>query len=147
MRFPSSNLSRRNRPLKIDNTIVLITEANRGNGAALVHTFRKAGAKKIYAGMRTEGAVSDHTIEPVELDMAKDNQVLAAAARCEDVDMLVNNAGIAAFVPFLGSDTTSHALAEMEINCFGTLSMCRAFAHILKRNGGGALVNVLSTAS
>lgn len=35
----------------------------------------------------------------------------------------------------------------METNYFGTLAMCRAFAPILGGNGGGALVNVLSTAS
>ncbi len=39
------------------------------------------------------------------------------------------------------------ARREMETNYFGTLAMCRAFAPVLKRNGGGALVNVLSTAS
>ena len=35
----------------------------------------------------------------------------------------------------------------METNYFGTLAMCRAFAPVLKRNGGGALVNILSVTS
>jgi NAD(P)-dependent dehydrogenase (short-subunit alcohol dehydrogenase family) len=35
----------------------------------------------------------------------------------------------------------------METNYFGTLAMCRAFAPILKRNGGGGLVNILSVVS
>jgi NAD(P)-dependent dehydrogenase (short-subunit alcohol dehydrogenase family) len=35
----------------------------------------------------------------------------------------------------------------METNYFGTLAMCRAFAPVLRRNGGGALVNVLSVVS
>ena len=35
----------------------------------------------------------------------------------------------------------------METNYFGTLAMCRAFAPVLKRNGGGALVNMLSVVS
>src|SRR5690606_12309077 len=33
---------------------------------------------------------------------------------------------------------------EMETNYFGTLAMCRAFAPVLKRNGGGTIVNMLS---
>ena len=33
---------------------------------------------------------------------------------------------------------------KWKTNYFGTLSMCRAFAPILKRNGGGAIVNMLS---
>jgi NAD(P)-dependent dehydrogenase (short-subunit alcohol dehydrogenase family) len=36
------------------------------------------------------------------------------------------------------------AREEMEVNYFGTLAMCRAFAPVLKANGGGAIVNVLS---
>ena len=37
--------------------------------------------------------------------------------------------------------------AEMEVNYFGTLSMCRAFAPVLAANGGGAIVNMLSVTS
>jgi NAD(P)-dependent dehydrogenase (short-subunit alcohol dehydrogenase family) len=40
-----------------------------------------------------------------------------------------------------------NARLEMETNYFGTLAMCRAFAPILKKNGGGAIVNVLSVVS
>jgi short-subunit dehydrogenase len=36
---------------------------------------------------------------------------------------------------------------ELEVNLFGTLRMCRAFSPILARNGGGAIVNVLSVVS
>jgi NAD(P)-dependent dehydrogenase (short-subunit alcohol dehydrogenase family) len=32
----------------------------------------------------------------------------------------------------------------MRVNCLGSLAMCRAFAPVLARNGGGAIVNVLS---
>ena len=35
----------------------------------------------------------------------------------------------------------------MEVNYFGTLSMCRAFAPVLAANGGGAIVNMLSVTS
>ena len=33
------------------------------------------------------------------------------------------------------------------MNYFGTLAMCRAFAPVLGRNGGGAIINVLSAAA
>ena len=54
---------------------------------------------------------------------------------------------IAAFTPVLGAPTMDNARREMETNYFGTLAMCRAFAPVLKRNGGGALVNILSVVS
>jgi len=45
------------------------------------------------------------------------------------------------------SQTIANARLEMETNYFGTFSICRAFAPVLKRNGGGVLVNVLSVVS
>ena len=66
---------------------------------------------------------------------------------CQDVDILVNNAGVARFTPALAAPTMDGARLEMETNYFGTLAMCRAFAPVLARNGGGTLVNVLSVVS
>ena len=94
-----------------------------------------------------ESVARDGAIEPIQLDITKSDQVAAAAARCGDVSILINNAGIAAFTPALGAPTMDNARREMETNYFGTLAMCRAFAPVLKRNGGGALVNILSVVS
>ena len=67
-----------------------------------------------------------------------------AARRCKDVTLLVNNAGVNFNTPLFAIDGTENARAEIETNYFGTLAMCRAFAPLLKRNGGGAIVNMLS---
>src|SRR5262249_7976441 len=45
------------------------------------------------------------------------------------------------------ADAISALRAELETNVFGTLHVSRAFAPRLARNGGGAIVNVLSVAS
>jgi short subunit dehydrogenase len=71
----------------------------------------------------------------------------SAAARCHDVGILINNAGVARFVPAVGAPTMDDARLEIETNYLGTLAMCRAFAPVLKRNGGGVLVNMLSVVS
>jgi NAD(P)-dependent dehydrogenase (short-subunit alcohol dehydrogenase family) len=60
---------------------------------------------------------------------------------------LINNAGVMLRTPLLAAPDMSAARGEMETNYFGTLAMCRAFAPVLARNGGGALVNMLSVAS
>lgn len=134
--------------MKISGTTVLVTGANRGLGRALVDALRDAGAAKIYAAARDASAITPGgAIEPVRLDITNGEQVAAAAARCDDVNILINNAGVASFNPALGAPTMDHARHEMETNYFGTLAMCRAFAPVLKRNGGGALVNVLSVVS
>ncbi|WP_242046038.1 MULTISPECIES: hypothetical protein [Calothrix] len=40
------------------------------------------------------------------------------------------------------TDLTS-ARAEIEVNYFGTLNMCRAFAPVLQANGGGAIAKLI----
>ena len=40
--------------MKIENTVALVTGANRGIGAALVHALLEGGASKVYAAARQE---------------------------------------------------------------------------------------------
>lgn len=126
----------------------MVTGANRGLGLSLVRLLHEAGCKKIYAGARQPAMLTAAGIEnAVMLDIIDPEQVAAAAAQCHDVNLLINNAGIARFTPLLSTPAMDNSREEMETNYFGTLAMCRAFAPILKRNGGGALVNVLSVVS
>jgi len=134
--------------MKLNRSTVLVTGANRGLGRSFVNAFREAGCTKVYAAARRiENLASDGVIEPVQLDITNTEHVTSAAARCGDIHILINNAGVAGFTPALGAPTMANARLEMETNYFGTLAMCRAFTPVLKRNGGGALVNVLSVVS
>jgi NAD(P)-dependent dehydrogenase (short-subunit alcohol dehydrogenase family) len=59
---------------------------------------------------------------------------------------VINNAGIGTSTLLLDGDFES-AREAMEVNYFGTWAVSRAFAPVLARNGGGAVVNMLSVAS
>jgi NAD(P)-dependent dehydrogenase (short-subunit alcohol dehydrogenase family) len=134
--------------MKIAGCTALVTGANRGLGRAFVEALRSAGVAKIYAAARNiNGMIQDAVVTPVRLDITKVDEVDAAAAACAEINLLINNAGVARFTSALGTPTIENARLEMETNYFGTLSMCRAFAPVLKRNGGGILVNMLSVAS
>ncbi len=134
--------------MKIKDSVALVTGANRGLGKSLVDALRQAGARKIYAGARnTAGMIIGDAIRPTILDITNAAQVEAAAAQCGDVDILINNAGVARFTPALAAPTVENARTEMETNYFGTLAMCRAFAPVLRQNGGGVIVNILSVVS
>jgi NAD(P)-dependent dehydrogenase (short-subunit alcohol dehydrogenase family) len=134
--------------MKITGSTALVTGANRGLGRAFVQALRDAGCVKVYAAARDAKSIADdNVITPVQLDITNVQQVGAAAARCGDVNILINNAGVARFTPALAAPKMDDARLEMETNYFGTLAMCRAFAPILKNNGGGALVNMLSVVS
>ncbi|MGW6505010.1 SDR family oxidoreductase [Nonomuraea angiospora] len=129
--------------MKISGSVALVTGANRGLGAAFAQALLDRGARTVYAAARNPATITGTNLTPIELDVTDPAAVAAAAERCADVDLLVNNAGISRSG---GSDPDS-ARAEMDTNYFGTLSMSRAFAPVLARNGGGALVNVLSVLS
>ncbi len=139
--------------MDIKGCVGLVTGANRGIGEAFVRVLLEAGASRVYAGSR-EPAAAAHLVEEfpgrcvaLELDVTDPAEVEAAARQCADVSVLVNNAGLFAHQLLIGAADMSAARAEMEVNYFGTLSMCRAFAPVLGRNGGGAIINVLSAAA
>jgi NAD(P)-dependent dehydrogenase (short-subunit alcohol dehydrogenase family) len=133
--------------MRVNGSVALVTGANRGLGRAFASALLEAGARTVYAGVRDPSSVSDPRLVPVRLDVAEAAQVAAAAERCADVDILINNAGVMRASPFVAAAGMDGARDEMEVNYFGMLRMCRAFAHVLERNGGGAVVNMLSAAS
>jgi NAD(P)-dependent dehydrogenase (short-subunit alcohol dehydrogenase family) len=139
--------------MDIKGCVGLVTGGNRGIGEAFVRVLLESGATKVYAGSRDPGA-ADHLVAAypgrcvaLELDVTDPAEVSAATLQCGDVTLLVNNAGLFANQTLLGATDLSIARQEMEVNYFGTLAMCRAFAPVLGRNGGGAIVNVLSAAA
>ncbi|PRX96784.1 SDR family oxidoreductase [Allonocardiopsis opalescens] len=125
---------------------VLVTGAGRGLGRVFVRTLIDRGAAKVYASTRSGAPVFGSTA-PLRLDITDPGQVAEAAETCSDVNVLINNAGVMHRTPLISAADTEGARAEMETNYFGTLAMCRAFAPVLARNGGGALVNILSAAA
>lgn len=136
--------------MKVASSVALVSGANRGIGRAFVLALLERGAKKIYAGTRRAAAVADLVkahpgrVEAVELDITDSAAVAAVAARCRDVTLLVNNAGVSRRLGLLSAPDIKAAREEMETNYFGTLTMCRTFAPVLKANGGGAIINMLS---
>jgi NAD(P)-dependent dehydrogenase (short-subunit alcohol dehydrogenase family) len=132
--------------MRIADSVALVTGAGRGLGRAYVQELAERGAATIYAGARDPSQVTGPGI-PVPLDVTDPDQVAAAARRCADITLLVNNAGVMALSPLIGAAAMDGARQEMETNYFGTLAMCRAFAPVLEGNGGGAIVNMLSVVS
>ncbi len=133
--------------MKIDNATVLITGANRGIGLAFAREALARGARKVYAGARDPASVHLAGVEAVRLDVTSPEDVAAAAQRCGDVTVLINNAGIATMGGFLAAGSVEAARAQFEVNYFGPLRLSLAFAPVLARHGGGAILNVLSVAS
>ncbi|MGW5722571.1 SDR family NAD(P)-dependent oxidoreductase [Amycolatopsis sp. NPDC003865] len=128
--------------MKLHGATALVTGANRGLGHHLAKELLRRGAK-VYATARRPELVDLPGAEVLRLDITDQADVDAAASAAPDVDVLINNAAFTT-----GGNLTTGDLGAirqvMDSNFYGTLAMIRAFAPILARNGGGAILNVLS---
>ncbi|MCW7942895.1 short-chain dehydrogenase [Streptomyces hygroscopicus] len=133
--------------MDIEGSVAMVTGANRGIGRAFSRALLDHGAAKVYAAVREPDSVTDEDLTPLRLDVTRPEEVGAAAAEAGDVSIVINNAGVGGWGTKLLEGPFDGARQAMEVNYFGTWSVARAFAPVLARNGGGALVNMLSVAS
>lgn len=136
--------------MQVQGAIALVTGANGGIGQYYIQGLQAAGATRIYAGARNPdslkgiAATDPDRIIPIPLDITDEASVKAASEAYSDVNLLINNAGVGfnqRLVPDINFDK---ARSEIEVNYLGMLRMCLAFAPVLKTNGGGAIVNMLT---
>ncbi|ORB31091.1 SDR family NAD(P)-dependent oxidoreductase [Mycolicibacterium parafortuitum] len=131
--------------MNLHGATALVTGSNRGIGHHFVVELLARGAK-VYASARRPELVNIPGAEPIGLDITDQASVDAAAVLAGDVDLLINNAADTAGGNLVTGDMAG-IRSTMDSNYYGTLAMIRAFAPILARNGGGAILNVLSAAA
>jgi len=140
----------RRHAMKIEGCTALVTGTSRGLGRLYVETLIRRGARKVYATARDTEAIRDlaerhpGVVEIMAIDITNQASVDAAAKDADDVELLINNAGVNNLQSLFAPDGFEAARADMECNYFGTLRMIRAFAPVLAANGGGAIINMLS---
>ena len=129
--------------MKIADTTILVTGANRGLGKALVEEALRRGARRVYAGTRQPFAHADRRVMPLILDVTDASQIKAAVEKIGALDILINNAGIS-----LQNDLSDRVALErlLAVNLFGTYDVTQAFLPSLSRSRS-AVVNVLSLAA
>lgn len=132
--------------MHIQDSTALVTGANRGIGKAFADALLERGAKKVYAAVRDVATVTNPRLAPIQLDVTDPDRVAAVAHELDDVQLVVNNAGVL-HVAIPLSASLDIARLELETNYLSLVSMTQAFAPVLERNGGGAFVNVLSVYS
>lgn len=136
--------------MKIAESIILVTGANRGIGLALVETALAKGAAKVYATYRSEEnrATLDELGErvvPLHLDLGDPSTIARLSEKVAAVNILINNAGT-----FTGTDllenTEEQLRDDLGTNLFGTLAVTKAMLPTLRNEDSAAIVNVSSIA-
>src|SRR5579859_5277556 len=131
--------------MEITGKTALVTGANRGLGRHLAQELRDRGAT-VYAAARNPESVDLAGVIPIALDVTDPASVAAAAARTENVSILVNNAGSSTGASLLTGDLADVRL-ELDTHFLGTLAVTRAFAPQLAAHPSSAVLNVLSVLS
>lgn len=130
----------------INGKTVLVTGANGGLGTQFVLQALARGATRVYAAARSPQQWDDARVVGLPLDITSAASIARAVAAAPDVDLLINNAGIAP-----GGDAIAGPVDQLrrifETNFFGTLAVANAFSPVLAANGGGTLLNILSLAA
>lgn len=137
----------------LNNKTAVVTGAGSGIGKAVALTLAKQGSTVFVADLNAENAATavDEIIknggaaEAVVLNVAVQNDVIAAFAKIEKVDILVNCAGIS----HIGNaENTSEADFDKvyNVNVKGTYNCLHAAIPFMKKNGG-AIINISSIAA
>jgi len=129
--------------MKIDNSVAIVTGANRGLGRQFAAQLLDRGAAKVYAAARRPESIDLPGVEAIGLDVTEPDQVDAAARTVGAADIVVNNAGFSSFARLVDGDMDD-IRREIDVNYFGALHVVRAFAPAMRERGRGAFLNVSS---
>jgi len=137
--------------MEIKNKIIIITGASQGIGLAAAKHLSKLGAKVVIAA-RSENLINSLERElpgslAIVTDMREPGDIKNLMKRTIDkygkIDILINNAGQGMYGP-VESMNVEHYKEIMELNVFSVVRSMQEVIPIMKKQGGGMIVNISS---
>jgi NAD(P)-dependent dehydrogenase (short-subunit alcohol dehydrogenase family) len=119
--------------------IAFVTGGGRGLGAAICKELSEAGYEVIAADLNPPRG-------GLQLDITREQDVAKALSRLERLDVLVNNAGVDFTLP-VDELSVNQWDAVMGVNLRAPFLLSQQAAKIMKRQGGGHIINIASTAA
>jgi NAD(P)-dependent dehydrogenase (short-subunit alcohol dehydrogenase family) len=119
--------------------VALVTGAGRGLGAAICKELADAGYQVIGADLNPPRG-------GLRLDITREPDVVNAFQSMERLDVLVNNAGVDYTLP-IDELSINQWDAVINVNLRAPFMLSQQAARLMKRQGGGHIINISSTAA
>lgn len=135
--------------MRLDGKVVLVTGATQGLGAAIARRAHALGAELVLTGRdQRRGAAIAEELDArfVAADLADPRAAATIVGACEELDGLVNAAGLSTRGTL---DDTSVELWDrlFAVNARAPFLLMQASARLMRRRGGGSIVNIITMAS
>jgi 3-oxoacyl-[acyl-carrier protein] reductase len=142
--------------MRLKNKVAIVTGAGSGFGEGMARTFAREGAKVAVvdvvdtAAVKVAAAIGANAI-PIHCDVTKRTEIDAAVAATLKafgrLDVLVNNAGVGHVRKGLGEIDNNEFDRVFAVNVKGLFLFTQAAVAVFRRQGGGVIVNIGSTAA
>jgi 3-oxoacyl-[acyl-carrier protein] reductase len=132
----------------------LVTGGTKGIGRAIAESLIKTGARvaitarhedEIAQAVLQLNAIGPGTATGHVCDVRDYNQVKSVFANLDSLDVLINNAGVGIFGS-VESMSVEDFRAVLETNVFGVFYCCHEAIPLMKKRGGGYIINISSLA-
>lgn len=143
--------------MSIGGKVALVTGGSKGIGYAIAHALTTNGAK-VFICARDSGEVRSAIEELSNVgeaagetcDVRSEDQVRRLLESCESrfgaIDILINNAGIGIMGKTVEEMSGEEFRRTLETNLFGVFYACHFAVPMMKRRGGGYIINISSLA-
>lgn len=143
--------------MNLENKVAVVTGGTKGIGFAIAETLVKAGASVFICGRKTTevrdaiAQLSEHGAAGGEVcDVRSEDQVRQMIEQCErvygGVDILINNAGMAVIGKTVDVISGDEFRQTIETNLLGVFYACHYAIPMIKKRGGGYIINISSLA-
>ena len=132
--------------LGLSGKVCIVTGSTAGIGLCVAQQLREDGALVVTSGRRPEGTGDLHVAGDLTVPGEAERLVAATVERFGRIDVLVNNAG-GTSIRRLDELTDADWAASFELNLMTAVRATRAALPVMRGRGGGAIVNVASTAA
>jgi len=139
---------------QLNNKIALVTGGGSGIGKEVCKVLAKQGAHVIVVDLNADSAkgtideitANGNTAEALTLDVTNQAAVTTSFEKLKSLDILVNCAGIS----HIGSATSTNETdfeKVFQVNVKGVYNCLQAGVNVMKKSGGGSIVNISSIAA